>query len=621
MKMRKKISWLLSFFMVFSLFMGSAGMIVKADGQNAVVRIARQDSTATGTVYYKWDTAADWTEVNQSAYDDTPIEINRPDDSLDHTVHFKVVCGTDTIINHCQVNKNGAQDASLDRTALTSEGGQAFSVSASEQVELILEFRTETSGGGGSTPGQNPGGPTTGETIAVTATAVGGAIGDLQIDGMRIGSGMGTNISGSFTGDKTQRHRVAIAADFGYAFASILVNGTAISLGGTTDNLEFEVAPADSYQIEVVLTTNSNRNYNIVWAPSLAVAEQHGFGNDCVIEHGSVEIISAQLEDGTVVNAEELASGNIADASTRLDGDFGYAEFKAGTKVTIKFTPDYGYQLLSASLNGGKLTAVDSQVSTFVLDMPATDLHLSALFTKSEDKVSTASTKVDGATLGNAENIIGSGNLQLNIEDISGAELNQIQSGMQAQAGNGEIQSYLSMDLFQVVNKGNSNDAWETQLTDLNAELNVTLQVKDEMKNQQGTYYVIREHDGAYEKLPATYDAANGTITFATNKFSAYALVFEAGTSSGGTTPGSGTTGNGEAGNGTAGSSTAGSGTAGNSNGTTGSSATGNSTTGNASQTATVKTGDMTPVGIWLVLALCSGAGAVYLGCRKRIKD
>ena len=110
-------------------------------------------------------------------------------------------------------------------------------------------------------------------------------------------------------------------------------------------------------------------------------------------------------------------------------------------------------------------------------------------------------------------NIIGSGNLQLNIADISGTELNQIQGGMQAQAGNGEIQSYLSMDLFQVVNKGNSNDAWETQLTDLNAKLNVTLQVKDEMKNQQGTYYVIREHDGAYEKLPATYDAASGTIT------------------------------------------------------------------------------------------------------------
>lgn len=606
MKMRKKISWLLSFFMVFSLFMGSAGMIVKADGQKAVVKIARQDSTATGTVYYKWDTAAEWTEVNQTAYNNTPIEINRPDDSLDHTVHFKVVCGTDTIINHCQVNKNGAQDASLDKNILTSEGGQAFSVSASEQVELILEFRTEASGGGGSTTG-----PASGETIAVTATAVGGAIGDLQIDGMRIGSGMGTNISGSFTGDKTQQHRVVIAADFGYAFASIMVNGTAIPLGGTTDHLEFEVAPADSYQIEVALTTNSSRNYNIIWAPSLTVAEQHGFGNDCVIEHGSVEIISAQLGDGTVVNAAELAGGNIADASTRLDGDFGYAEFKAGTKVTIKFTPDYGYQLLSASLNGGKLTAVDSQVSTFVLDMPATDLHLSALFTKSEDKVNTASTKVDGATLGNAENIIGSGNLQLNIADISGTELNQIQSGMQAQAGNGEIQSYLSMDLFQVVNKGNSNDAWETQLTDLNAKLNVTLQVKDEMKNQQGTYYVIREHDGAYEKLPATYDAASGTITFATDKFSAYALVFEAGTSSGTTTPGSGTTGNGAAG----------SSTAGNGNGTAGNSTTGNTTAGNTSQTATVKTGDMTPVGIWFLLALCSGIGAIYFGCRKRIKN
>ena len=168
MKMRKKISWLLSFFMVFSLFMGSAGMIVKADGQKAVVRIARQDSTATGTVYYKWDTAAEWTEVNQTAYNDTPIEINRPDDSLDHTVHFKVVCGTGTIINHCQVNKNCAQDASLDKNILTSESGQAFSVSTSEQVELILEFRTAASGGSGSTTG-----PASGETIAVTAIAVG----------------------------------------------------------------------------------------------------------------------------------------------------------------------------------------------------------------------------------------------------------------------------------------------------------------------------------------------------------------------------------------------------------------------------------------------------------------
>ena len=210
-------------------------------------------------------------------------------------------------------------------------GGQAFSVSTSEQVELILEFRTAASGGSGSTRVRH-----LEKQLQLQQLQWEGAIGDLQIDGMRIGSGMGTNISGSFAGDKTQQHRVAIAADFGYAFASIMVNGTAIPLGGTIDNLEFEVAPADSYQIEVALTTNSSRNYNIVWAPSLTVAEQHGFGNDCVIEHGSVEIISAQLEDGTVVNAARQAGGNIADASTRLDGDFGYAEFKAGTKVTIK---------------------------------------------------------------------------------------------------------------------------------------------------------------------------------------------------------------------------------------------------------------------------------------------
>ena len=115
------------------------------------------------------------------------------------------------------------------------------------------------------------------------------------------------------------------------------------------------------------------------------------------------------------------------------------------------------------------------------------------------------------------------------------------------------------------------------------------------------------------KKLPATYDAASGTITFATDKFSAYALVFEAGTSSGTTTPGSGNSAQPTAdrgnGNGTAGSGTAGSNT------------TGNTTAGNTSQTATVKTGDMTPVGIWFLLALCSGIGAICFRCRKRIKN
>lgn len=39
------------------------------------------------------------------------------------------------------------------------------------------------------------------------------------------------------------------------------------------------------------------------------------------------------------------------------------------------------------------------------------------------------------------------------------------------------------------------------------------------------TYVVVREHNGVYEQIPATYDKAAGTLTFESDKFSDYALA------------------------------------------------------------------------------------------------
>ena len=39
------------------------------------------------------------------------------------------------------------------------------------------------------------------------------------------------------------------------------------------------------------------------------------------------------------------------------------------------------------------------------------------------------------------------------------------------------------------------------------------------------TYVVVREHEGVYEQIPATYDKDAGTLTFESDKFSDYALA------------------------------------------------------------------------------------------------
>ena len=160
------------------------------------------------------------------------------------------------------------------------------------------------------------------------------------------------------------------------------------------------------------------------------------------------------------------------------------------------------------------------------------NLHLSALFTEAEDIISTDSTQVQSGSIAGGANVVDSGNLKLEIGDLSQTEIDAVADKMNETAGDDEIQLYLNMDLYSVVNKGTQNDAWETQLTNLNGDLSVTLELSDELKGTDGTFYVIREHEEAdgsktYTKIQATYDKATGTVTFATNKFSTYALVLE----------------------------------------------------------------------------------------------
>lgn len=41
------------------------------------------------------------------------------------------------------------------------------------------------------------------------------------------------------------------------------------------------------------------------------------------------------------------------------------------------------------------------------------------------------------------------------------------------------------------------------------------------------TFWVVRNHEGVVEFLPTTFDSQTNTLTFETNKFSDYAIVYK----------------------------------------------------------------------------------------------
>lgn len=78
------------------------------------------------------------------------------------------------------------------------------------------------------------------------------------------------------------------------------------------------------------------------------------------------------------------------------------------------------------------------------------------------------------------------------------------------------------LDLTYEIKK--NNEAW-TKLSELQNEIEITIAVPDELKGKN-VYYILRNHDGVCDMLMDLDDDPD-TITFRTDRFSTYAIVYE----------------------------------------------------------------------------------------------
>lgn len=338
---------------------------------------------------------------------------------------------------------------------------------------------------------------------------------EISLNGIRVGT-ESANITGVAKGYTTGNLKNKITIQLAYGdgnIGSVSINGKYMQLpSGTTDRVEFEVEPNTKYEINVVKSQDtSNIPRTIIWDSDKT--NNSSLKDSELLRNGTIEILNIKDPNGNSIGLNNV--------NQNLEKNNGWANILPGSKVILRLKPDYGYQLTSITINDEKLTPGKEQ-STFEYIMPNTNVHISGIFEKVDDKVNTDSKKVKNGTIEIGNNEIDSGSVILSVNDVTLSK-EQI-SNFEEKANGYKISTYLDINLAQVLYKGTPENVWKNELKELNNQAKITLKLEDGVDGNE-VVIVHEKHDGTYEIIPTTYDKENNTITFVTTSFSNYAIA------------------------------------------------------------------------------------------------
>lgn len=309
---------------------------------------------------------------------------------------------------------------------------------------------------------------------------------------------------------------ISIQLSFGAGnIGSVTVNGQKINIPeGTKDKLEFNVAPASEYVIEVTKAKDSSSSdvpRTIIWDSDKT--NNSSLKDDELLKNGSIEIIDIKDKSGNSIGLDGVKQDTAKNN--------GWASILPGYKVILKLKPNYGYQLTSIKINDETLTAKEEE-STFEYTMPNTNVHLSGIFEKVDDKVNPETEKIKEGKIEIDESEIDSGSVVLSVGD---AALTEEQTTKFKEKSEGyEISAFLGIRLDRVLYKGTASDVWSKELNDLKNEATITLKLEEKIDGNE-VKIIHEKSDGTFEIIPADYNASENTITFKTSSFSNYAIA------------------------------------------------------------------------------------------------
>ena len=109
-------------------------------------------------------------------------------------------------------------------------------------------------------------------------------------------------------------------------------------------------------------------------------------------------------------------------------------------------------------------------------------------------------------------------------------ETSKIEKAVKNKDSNTQIGTFLDVNLLCIVTQNNSQVGSTKKVKETDTAVKVSVTVPDTLVNNDSSvnrkYDVARLHNGTVELLGATYDAASKKLTFSTDRFSIYAIVY-----------------------------------------------------------------------------------------------
>ena len=147
--------------------------------------------------------------------------------------------------------------------------------------------------------------------------------------------------------------------------------------------------------------------------------------------------------------------------------------------------------------------------------------HAGALEMSSESMTDALLTEEEKAMVSNGVSV----QVDLDIKDISETVLEEDKTLIEKASGKNTVALYLDITLTKQM--GTASPVKVTETTDA---VTVSITVPTALRNNdtkiERSYKVIRVHEGKTDILDTVYDAKSGKLTFETNAFSTYALVY-----------------------------------------------------------------------------------------------
>jgi len=334
---------------------------------------------------------------------------------------------------------------------------------------------------------------------------------NITIENSEISGWAALNIRGAYTPDGISNNCV------GSEGSTFTIRGSKLSTTNTNNNAEINSFAAIIFEDDDITMTINNSEIS---STSEGDAFQFLIGEQEKINYektNSVTLTNTKLTADT--KEETFSSGNV----TTITVGEGVTSNKDLQDATIA----EGYVLSNNEGSYVVMKEITSTTTEIDTTKEVTDVTIGVSNATETNSILMDSLKADDDISSKIEGTP----VEVNVE-VSEIDENtitdEVKDSLADGAGNATISTYF--DITVAVKNAVTKNEIDT-LDELSSEIELVVLLPETLRNNDSkmtrNYYIIREHNGQVDKLPATLSSDGKSVTFSTKYFSTYALAYE----------------------------------------------------------------------------------------------